>query len=181
MNIYIRYFDDETLCHNMGEVEEFLTGIGEINVTPKMLDDIAAYAESTMGYPKRMKTSARNFFIMIKTPLDTLAEFHANGKETREDNVAPQPVSESKYDEARTGWYRCEKKFKRMISVEGEGRKLVYVDSSIEVLVYANSPRECHTKVVDYLRSRDDVDSRSQYPSLKESNFTYEYQGATLS
>lgn len=180
MNLYIRYFDDETLCHDMSEVQDFLEGLGEINVTPKMLDDIADYVGSAVTYPKRMKTNARNFFIMIKTPLDTLAEFHANGKNANGD--APQAgVSESKYDEMREGWYRCEKKFKRMVCMEGENNKMSYVDSSIEVLIYANTPRECHMKVVDYLRSRPDIDHRSQYPALKDANFSYEYKGTTLS
>lgn len=180
MNLYIRFFDDETLCHNMDEVQDFLVGLGAFEVTPKILVDIDLYVKSSVTFPKRYKTGGRQFFIMIKTPLDTLAEFHANGKEARGDN--PQPaVSESKYDEACEGWYRCEKKFRRMINIEAEGGKLRYVDSSIEVLVYASTPRECHTKVVDYLRSRPDIDERSQYPALKDANFTYEYQGQTLS
>lgn len=176
MNIYIRYFDEETLCHNITEVRDFLKSIGEINVTQKMLDDIADYASSDMLYPKRYKTTSRNYFIMIKTPLETLAEFHANGKDKGDSVEAPR--TDSKYDIRQAGWYRCVKHFKRLIP--GASNKSEYVDTSIEVLLFGESPRDCHDKIVTYLQQRNDIDPRSQYPAIKESNFEYEYSGAQL-
>lgn len=182
MNIYIRYFDDEALCHNMGEIREYLDSIAEIEVTPKMLDEIAAYAESDIVFPKRYKVTSRNYFIMIKTELESLADFHANAKEKREASGEQPGRFSSVYDQVQEGWYQCEKRFKRVVpvSIDGETPKYEYVETSIEALIYGSTPRECHDQLVEYLKERDDLDARCQYPSLKESNFLYEYKGATL-
>lgn len=182
MNIYIRYFDDEALCHNMEEMREYLDSIAEIEVTPKMLNEIAAYAESENLFPKRYKVSSRNYFIMIKTDLESLADFHSNAKEKRESSIEKGGKSNSIYDQVQEGWYQCEKHFKRVVpvDVDGETPKYEYVESSIEALIYGATPRECHDQLVDYLKEREDLDVRCQFPSLKESNFLYEYKGATL-
>lgn len=182
MNIYIRYFDDEALCHNMLEIREYLDSIAEIEVTPKMLDEIAAYAESDILFPKRYKVTSRNYFIMIKTELESLADFHANAKEKRDSTSEAPGRSNSVYDQVHEGWYQCEKRFKRVVpvSIEGETPKYEYIETSIEALVYGATPRECHDLLVEHLKEREDLDARCQYPSLKESNFLYEYKGATL-
>lgn len=178
MNIYIRYFDEEALCHNMGEMHEYLSSLDDFVVTQKMLDDIAEYADSSNNFPKRYKVTARNYFIMIKTELNSLEEFHANGK--KDDSNANASKSTAIYEQENEGWYLCEKKFKRVVPVDETSTKFEYVDSSIEALVYGKTPTQCHNRLVDYLKSRDDVDERCQYPAMKESNFAFQYKGETL-
>lgn len=176
MNLYIRFFDDEAICHNMSEVQEYLDSIPEIEVTSKMLNEIQAYVNSDTNWTKRYKVTSRNYFIMIKTELGTLAEFHANGKEKRPAEEG-KSVGGSPLDEVRPGWYRCEKRYRRMIPTDAEGRKMEYVDTSVEMLVRAETPRQCHERIVEYLQQHPEVDPRSQFGGPKESNFTYEYKG----
>lgn len=181
MNIYIRYFDDEALCHNMDEMQEYLYSIPEIKVTEKMLNEIAEYAQSDIQFPKRYKVTGRNYFIMIKTPLETLAEFHANGKDSKDEkSEGEKGTTASPLDIQQEGWYQCTKWFKRIIPVDEDGSKMDYVDTSIEVLVHAASPRACHERIIGYLKNRPDLDPRCQFASPKESNFKYEYKGTSL-
>lgn len=180
MNIYIRYFDDEALCHNMEEMQQYLESIPEIKVTEKMLNDIYEYATSSILFPKRYKVSGRNYFIMIKTALNTLAEFHANAK-TAGGEKSDNGAQTSALDIKKEGWYECTKWFKRIISTDDTNSKMEYVDTSITVLVYAASPRACHERIVSYLKSRPDLDPRCQFASPKENNFKYEYKGTSLS
>ena len=46
MNLYIRYFDKETLVYNADEAVDFLCSIPEIGMTPQLEADIREYAES---------------------------------------------------------------------------------------------------------------------------------------
>lgn len=176
MNIYIRYFDDEALCHNMAEVHQFLSSLSDIDATPKMLTDISEYLESDIVFPKRYKVASRSYFIMIKTQHDTLAEFHAHGKEKSE---SAEHRSE-RYDDNRPGWYRCTKSFRRVVSRPDGSGKVDYTDASIEVLLRGQSPRQCHDQIVSYLQGRPDVDSRSQFPTIKESNFKFAFLGEVV-
>lgn len=180
MNIYIRYFDDEALCHNMEEMQQYLESIPEIKVTEKLLTDIAEYAQSSMLYPKRYKVSGRNYFIMIKTELNTLAEFHANAKDPNGDKSDSKSSTPSPLDNKKEGWYECTKWFKRIIPVDDQGSRMEYVDTSITVLVRATSPRECHDRIITYLKNRPDLDPRCQFAGVKDSNFKYEYKGTSL-
>lgn len=180
MNIYIRYFDEEAICHNMDEMEDFLYSIKDIKVTQKMLDEIARYAQDAANtYSRKYKVGTRNYFIMIKTQLNTLAEFHANGKEVGRPDKADGATDFSIYDEHKPGWYRCVKNFKRMVPSAG-GHKSEYRECSIEVLVKCDTARQCHNRIVKYLQDRPDVDRRSQYPKMGPASFSFEYKGETL-
>lgn len=143
-----------------------------------MLNDIVDYVNGDMPYPRHYKVNGRNYFILIRTPLDSLAEFHANSKEVRP--VVQTQKEVSKYDEEQEGWYQCTKLFKRVLPHTEDNPRCVIVDSTIEILVYGSTPRDCHEKIISYLRSREDIDPRSQYPALKEATFAYEYKGKQL-
>ena len=52
MNLYLRYFDNEVLVHNVDEALDFLSSIPDIQLTPELEDDI--------GTMHRMTCSIRN-------------------------------------------------------------------------------------------------------------------------
>ena len=53
MNLYLRYFDDETLVHDVEEALVFLSNLDEIEITPELEADLREYVESADYYPKR--------------------------------------------------------------------------------------------------------------------------------
>lgn len=55
MNLYLRYFDKETLVSNVDEALDFLRSIDEIRVTPELEADLRDYAQSDVFFPKRYK------------------------------------------------------------------------------------------------------------------------------
>ena len=67
MNIYARYFDQDTLVHSFDELMQFLSSIQEIPINQRLEEDVRAYVESDMPYPKRYKIRPRVYFILIKT------------------------------------------------------------------------------------------------------------------
>ena len=44
MNLYLRYFNQETLVHNVDEALEFLNSIPDITVDDDMKQDLIGYA-----------------------------------------------------------------------------------------------------------------------------------------
>ncbi len=59
MNLYIRYFDYETLVSNVDEAVDFLAAIPEIGMNDDLEADIRAYAASDIFYPTRYKIRPR--------------------------------------------------------------------------------------------------------------------------
>ena len=80
MNIYARYFDQDTIAYTFDELLDFLTSIPEIPINQRMVDDLRAYVESDMPYPKRYKIRPRVYFILIKTDAANMEEFKARHK-----------------------------------------------------------------------------------------------------
>ena len=64
MNLYLRYFDKETLVNNVDDAIEFLRSIPEIALDEELEADIREYAESDVFYPKRYKVRQRVYFII---------------------------------------------------------------------------------------------------------------------
>ena len=87
MNIYARYFNQEALVHDYDELMGFLSSIPEIMVTQRMEEDVKAYVDSDMPYPKRYKIRPRVYFILIKTNAQSMEEFKANHRENGDDNA----------------------------------------------------------------------------------------------
>jgi hypothetical protein len=79
--------------------------------------------------------------------------------------------------EEKPGWYIATMKFKRVLPVEGVSNKFRYVDTDFEARLKAHSVQDCYNRVVDHLRTRADIDQRSQFPSIRGKNFTADYLG----
>ncbi len=182
MNIYVRYFANDALLHSVDEVVDFLSSIPEIMVTPQMVADIKSYAEGDMPFPKRYKVRPRVYFIMIKTNAATMEEFKANN---RNPDAAPNGVSVVKeqrstaLSELHQGWYKATMLFKRVIQIPGT-MKFQYQDTRFSAMVLAESGMHCYERMVDHLKNRQDVDLRSQFPSVRGANFEFEYLGEEL-
>ena len=179
MNLYLRYFDKETLVPTVEDAIDFLASIPEINMNPDLEADIRDYCDSDVFYPKRYKVRPRIYFIIIKTEAATMLDFKekkalrpADG--ARKEMVAP---AVARLNEEREGWYEGMLDFKRVVMVPSTG-KHEYRDTHFVANVKAISGLDAYNRIVDHLRSR--VDGRSQFPSAKGKNFNYRYLGETL-
>lgn len=177
MNLYLRYFDKETLCTNVDDAISFLSEISEIGMNPVLEADIRDYAASDVFYPKRYKIRPRVYFIIIKTEAATMQDF----KDKKALRTAP-PVSERektspvllRLTEELDGWYEGTIDFKRVLMVPGTG-KFQYRDTHFVARCKAISGIDCYNRIVEHLRER--VDNRSQFPSAKGKSFHFRYLG----
>jgi hypothetical protein len=178
MNLYLRYFDNETLVYNVEEAIDFLKSIPEIGMTPELEADVRDYIGSDVFYPKRYKVRPRVYFIIIKTEAATMMDFKqkkalrsntADGE--RREVVAP---AVARLSEKREGWYEASLLFKRVVLVPSTGTH-EYRDTQFVANVKALSGQDAYNRVVEHLRER--VDSRSQFPSAKGKNFKFKYLG----
>ena len=181
MNLYLRYFDRETLVHNVDDAIDFLSSIQEIGMNADLEEDIREYVASDVFYPKRYKIRPRVYFIIIKTEAATMLDFKqkkalrsnpANGVGGDSHEVVPPVVS--RLTEQKQGWYEGTLDFKRVVMVPGTG-KHEYRDTHFVAACKANSGLDCYNRIVDYLKGR--VDSRSQFPSSKGKNFKFAFLG----
>ena len=176
MNLYLRYFDRETLVHSADEAIDFLKAIDELGMNPVLEADVRDYVESDVFYPKRYKVRPRVYFIIIKTEAATMEDF----KEKKALHALPTTTVKAtapilvRLNELRPGWYEGMIDFKRVLMVPGTG-KFQYRDTQFIANVKAESGMECYNRIVDYLRER--VDDRSQFPSPKGKNFKFRYLG----
>jgi len=180
MNLYLRYFDKETLVNNVDDAIEFLRSIPEIALDEELEADIREYAESDVFYPKRYKVRQRVYFIIIKTLAETMLDFKQ--KKALRPVTAPN-VNErrdltasvvTRLTEMRPGWYEGALDFKRVVMIPATG-KHEYRDTHFVAQCKANSGQDCYNRIVEHLRSR--VDGRSQFPSAKGKNFHFKYLG----
>ena len=151
MNLYLRYFDKETLVNNVDDAIEFLRSIPEIALDEELEADIREYAESDVFYPKRYKVRQRVYFIIIKTLAETMLDF--------KQKKALRPVATPNV---------------RVVMIPATG-KHEYRDTHFVAQCKANSGQDCYNRIVEHLRSR--VDGRSQFPSAKGKNFHFKYLG----
>ena len=186
MNLYLRYFSEETLVHSVDEAVNFLTSLSDFRVDENMINDLRQFAESSVSYPKRYKIRPRVYFIVIKTTANTMEEFKANNKKnataTDSTNEAAAPHKNDKQAELaeeKKGWYEGSIMFKRVIPIQGTG-KFQYRDTLFVARCKANSAIHCYERIVQHLRNRQDVDLRSQFPSAKGKNCSYKYLGEQL-
>ena len=179
MNLYLRYFDRETLVSNVDDAISFLADIEEIGMNPVLESDVRDYVASDVFYPKRYKIRPRVYFIIIKTDAATMQDFkekkavHSGGNmEPKEKSMSPVMMH---LNEDMPGWYEGTIDFKRVQLVPGTG-KFQYRDTHFVARCKANSGIDCYNRIVEHLRQR--VDSRSQFPSAKGKNFKFIYLGA---
>jgi len=176
MNLYLRYFDQETLVTNVDEAIDFLRGIPEIDMNAELEADIREYAASDVGYPKRYKVRPRVYFIVIKTSAATMQDFKEK-KALRPTTASANPRETSailQLNQEQPGWYEGTLDFKRVVMVPATG-KFEYRDTHFVADVKAMSGLDCYNRIVEHLRER--VDSRSQFPSAKGKNFQFNYLG----
>lgn len=181
MNLYLRYFDKETLVHDVNEALNFLRSIPEIGMNADLEADIRDYANSDVYYPKRYKIRPRVYFIIIKTTAATMLDFkqkkalHSmpmnNAAAEKRDMTA---MASTRLNEELHGWYEGILDFKRVVLVPATG-KHEYRDTHFVARCKAVSGQDCYDRIVEHLRSR--VDGRSQFPSAKGKNFHFKYLG----
>ena len=198
MNLYIRYFDDEVVVRSVDEALQFIAGIQGFNMSPQFEEDFRQYVEGPMPYPKRYKVRARVYFIVIKTTAESLEEFKANGKTQQEDKPAddmlgdmlpdtavmnqqrstlrPKEQALLRLNDELPGWYEATVNFKRVVRNVNTG-KFDYVDTTFVARVKAFSGMDCYNRIIDHLRTRSDIDPRSQFPSAKGKNYHFTYLG----
>ena len=181
MNLYLRYFDSETLVKSVDEALDFLRAIPEVGVNANIEADVREYMASDVMYPKRYKVRPRVYFIMIKTTAETMLDFKQ--KKALRPVTAVEGVAEkremansviSRLNEQRQGWYEGILDFKRVVLVPSTG-KHEYRDTHFVARCKAMSGLECYERIVEHLRER--VDRRSQFPSAKGKNFRFKYLG----
>ncbi|MBQ6653225.1 MAG: hypothetical protein IJM81_07555 [Prevotella sp.] len=177
MNLYLRYFDRETLVDNVDDAIDFLDSIPEVGMNEELEADIREYVASDVFYPKRYKIRPRVYFIIIKTTAANMTDFKQKkalqsgpANERREQTATAM----MRLSEERPGWYEGTLNFKRVVMIPGTG-KHEYRDTTFVVQCKANSGLDCYNRIVDHLRGR--VDSRSQFPSPKGKSFQFKYLG----
>lgn len=176
MNLYIRYFDDETLVHSVEEALNFLSSLDDMEVNEEMANELEKFMNSSAMYPKHIKVRTRSFFIAIKTTANSMEEFKAKGAGQIKVEKSAQKEAMAQYDQFQPGWYAAKIVFKRVISLP-ETQKSHYVDTTFICKVKADSPHDCYDKVLGHLRDRQDIDVRSQFPGIKSANFEWDFLG----
>ena len=178
MNLYLRYFDNETLVTNVDDAIDFLRSIPEIGMNDELEADVRNYAASDVFYPKRYKVRPRIYFIVIKTEAATMLDFkqkkalRSNVERTPQRDAVAPTLAQLAIE--RPGWYEGTIDFKRVVLVPGTG-KHEYRDTHFVANCKANSGMDCYNRIIEYLRDR--VDNRSQFPSAKGKNFKFRYLG----
>lgn len=176
------------MVHSLDELFNFLASLQDINVDDRLVEEITAYINSDITYPKRHKVRPRVYFILIKTTANSLEEFKANNKNANSaspeiyPSAQTQRVKENRsfvLMEENIGWYFGRINFKRVILIPGT-QKFQYRDTTFAAYVRAVSAIACYDRIIDHLKNRQDVDPRSQFPSARGTNFTYEFVGENL-
>lgn len=176
MNLYIRYFDEETLVYSVEEALNFLSSLDDVEVDEEMSSELEKFMSSSAMYPKHIKVRARSFFIAIKTTASTMEEFKSKGAIQSKVEKTTQKEAVASYGKPQPGWYSVKIVFKRVISLP-EVQKCHYVDTPFACEVKADSVQNCYEKVLSHLRNRQDIDPRSQFPSIKNANFEWSFMG----
>ena len=122
--------------------------------------------------------------VQMKTNATTMAEFKANrraGAPAAAENEAPtkKEIKTTQLAIENPGWYRGTITFKRVIQIPGT-MKFQYQDTRFSAYVKAMSGQDCYNRIVHHLKNRQDVDLRSQFPSARGINFSFNYMGAEL-
>lgn len=182
MNLYVRYFTQETVATNMDEVAAFLETLHEVTLSDDALNRIKFYFTSKNLYPFRLKVNFTNYVLFLKTEASNLEEFKRMEqlRNEQKDNGSYTPEKKKSaleiMSEVNPGWYEASITFKRVVPIH-DTNKFQYCDTRFRVRLKADSPIDSYNRIINHLRNRQDVDSRSQFPSAKSANFTCKYIG----
>ena len=178
MNLYIRFFDSETLVENVEQALDFLCSISDIQMNAELEADVRAYVESDVLYPKRYKVRPRVYFIIIKTEAKTMSDFKQKKalRSSLNNQMAPKEANPvlQRLNMEQPGWYEGTLDFKRVIVTPATG-KCEYRDTHFVAQCKAMSGLDCYNRIVEHLR--ECVDKRSQFPAAKGKNFSFKYLG----
>lgn len=170
MNYYARYFDSEGVFPTPDALVDFIAGIPQITMTEELSDAIRKFCVDKTSYPRHFRLPNKHTFIVIKTNSETLDEFKTRGANGGVMPAESKEAKQSPTDEIRPGKYAVSITFRRAI-VNPETHKCGFVEETFEVEMLAQSQRQCFEVVTEYLRNHPDIDTRSQYPSIRSSNF----------
>lgn len=184
MNLYVRYFDFETVVEGADTAYQFLCeAVGEA-LDIKFLDSLREYVDSDIMFTKRIKYKAHCYFIVIKTDTQNIEEFKERGKLMAQEKQSVEPnaiMSEKEayaamFSKENPGWYETSMLFRRVVLNEQTGKN-EYVDVEFAVRQKAHNIKEAYDRMIAYVKGREDVDKRSQLPSIKSTNFNYKFLG----
>ena len=183
MNLYVRYFDHEYLAKSVDDALEFLSSIPEIKLESNAASRITTFLNSSNLYPFRLKVSYSNYVLFLKTEAENLEQFkeeEALRKEQKIDRVSTMAERKKSIidalNEENIGWWDAGLTFKRVLIIPETG-KCKYVDTPFRARLKAVSAIDAYNRIVDHLKSRPEVDPRSQFPSAKSEKFEYQFIG----
>ena len=183
MNLYVRYFDHEYLAKSVDDALEFLSSIPEIKLESNAASRITTFLNSSNLYPFRLKVSYSNYVLFLKTEAENLEQFkeeEALRKEQKIDRVSTMAERKKSIidalNEENIGWWEAGLTFKRVLIIPETG-KCKYVDTPFSARLKAVSAIDAYNRIVDHLKSRPEVDPRSQFPSAKSEKFEYQFIG----
>jgi hypothetical protein len=183
MNLYVRYFDHEYLAKSVDDALEFLSSIPEIKLESNAASRITTFLNSSNLYPFRLKVSYSNYVLFLKTEAENLEQFkeeEALRKEQKIDRVSTMAERKKSIidalNEENIGWWEAGLTFKRVLIIPETG-KCKYVDTPFRARLKAVSAIDAYNRIVDHLKSRPEVDPRSQFPSAKSEKFEYQFIG----
>lgn len=171
MNYYARYFDSEGVFPTPQALVSFIASIPQILMTEELSEAILKFCADKTSFPRHFRLPNKSTFIVIKTNAVTLEEFKTRGANGGVIAVENKELKQAPVDEIRPGRYEVQMVFRRAI-VNPETRKCSFVEETFEVEMLAQSQRQCFEVVMEHLKNHPDVDSRSQYPSIRSANFS---------
>lgn len=184
MNLYVRYFDNECVAKSVDEAMAFLSSIEEIKLDNNAANRITTFLNSSNLYPFRLKVSYSNYVLFLKTEAETIEQFKIEEQQRKEQKNSEgshvQTMAERKksildaLNEPHEGWYEASLQFKRVILVP-ETQKFQYIDTPFRVRCIAKSAMDCYNRIIEHLKSRPEIDPRSQFPSAKSTSFEYKF------
>ena len=183
MNLYVRYFDHDTLATDIQEVVAFLSSVKEIKFDDNAIERIQSFWDSDTSFPFRLKVSYSNYVLFLKTEATTLEEFKQLERMRKMQGEGRMSMAERKrtqmlmLNERHVGWYEASMTFKRVL-VHPETGKCQYVDTRFRVRLKAESAVDCYNRIIEHLHNRQDLDPRCQYPSVKSNSFEWVFLDA---
>lgn len=170
MNYYARYFDSEGVFPTPQALVDFISSIPQITMTEDLSDAIFQFCADKTSFPRHFRLPNKSTFIVIKTNASSLSEFKTRGANGGVIPSEKKDVVRTPLDDIKEGLYDVSMTFRRAV-VNPDTRKCGFVDENFRVEMHAESPRQCFETVLDYLKRHPEVDPRSQFPSIRSSNF----------
>lgn len=197
MNYYIRFFDKDVLVSSYEEAYDFLASIPQIKMDDVRGEILKKFIEGPSKFPLRLKVTPKVYALVLKTdetnieklrggntnePHRTAATDVPEDDFRHQSDMAVPPIDEWKrrtYDRMMQlndeipGIYEGSLVFKRVVPIEENSMKVCYKDTRFSARMRATSGIDCYNQIVEHLKGRQDVDSRSQYPSAKSNKFDF--------